>query len=834
MAIVTQELLNLINKLETEQQSVDNQINDIQSNAIPEARNKLDITVKEVESARDTVSSRLGIKIPSFDIPLVNENIATSSAKFVDDAFKIFNEGDKALKEPSKLKLNLPPKVSDFATQLAGGLSIKNFLSSLSGVSLPGMEELDSLKTLAAGAQAALDGNLSSISKTLGDVGALDAVKSFGDLKKYKDLATESYKKANSFIEEAKSLKEKGGKAIQEAENAYNQTKQTVESTVNGLKEQAKGLEVEAAKLYEQAKSLPDNLKEETLSKANALLEDAKSKYDDAKKTGENLVKDAQTKFESETAKAKSFLDKAREVENRPEVTQAKEYAVAVSEKEKEVNSIKAKVPSDVVATIESAVDATNKLESASAKASFIQESALKSRVVGDAPKNVASHVPLEFQSFSEWVLNRENEVYAEPNYQPPNIDLSPTVVDPNVNVSLVPSTVVTYKPPEPVLDTSYVIYRGASGAMKNPVKNEIEIGNYKHYGVERFPTRFKSFCDFGVNKDSVVDLNKLFSGYVDKIMSPIDIAIILNAGNVGMFNNIVPYGFGVGSELAAPITFQNTKLGRSYGTLFNQGGVGTKRGANWAFQPHWAGLYINFLLETNGIYQSDDDFIDLTHIKHLDTLIGKGSAYGLRLPNTAPLTEIPRSFPGAVIGYYNKATRQGHAEILLRVSLNGFLTLGGNTKIDDASKVGSSHGFKFYHSLKEFSPDHEVLIIRRGVKNGWTVNGRLDGRLKKTPVIDEYLRAIEDTSHPKNKKLLIGAYNLLRTHVSGIVYTRGDSMQNPTDIVVLDGTDKLGLLDDSFKLHGQYDSYINNRPPSPYNVIDGKELEKSADRIGH
>lgn len=854
MSIDTSKIINLVDELEKQQNSTNNEISNIKNKSIPAAENKLDIVTNEIKSAREYVQSRMasisagagGILpgIPSLPLPPLPSEIPTGIPE-INDIFKNFNEGDKAIKEQIKDKILIPPQISDAAIQLAGGISAKSFLDSLSSFSLPGLEELDSLKQLAADAQSTLNGELAGLEKSLGGIGSLEAVKSLGDLEKYKEMGKGLIDKANGFIEEGKKLKEQATSKIQEAKDALDKTKKSIESTVQGIKEQAKNLENQAVSLVEQAKNLPEQARGQLLEQANSLISQASQKYEESKKTAEDLVKKADETYKTSSAEAKKLLEKVDELESRPEVLESKAIQQEIANKEAEVESIKSSISPDDIKKLESAVAAKSKLDSAIAKASAIQDFAMKSKQNMEPPIDVKSHVPVEFEPFSEWVLKKENEVYVEPNTESPNRDLRTEAgIKPLLEPNIVPSQYgYLSNTPTPPVSERFIIYRGASGGIKKPTSIDMMNGNFKDFGVERFPTRFRSFCDFGVETDSVVNINKLFEGYVDKIMSPIDIAIILNAGNVGMFNNVVPYGFGVGSELAAPITFQNTRSGKTNGAMFDKGGVGTKRGENWAFQPHWSGLYVNFLLDKNGIYQSDSDFIDFLYAKHMDRLIRDGISYGLKLSNTAPLTDIPKAFPGAVIGYYDKATSQGHTEILLRVALNGFLTLGGNIKLDGTG-VGTTHGFRFYSSLKEFSPNHEVLLIRRGTKNGWTVNGRLDGRIKRTPVIDEYMRAIEDKTHHKNRKLLIGAYNLLRNHLSGIVYAREDmsteitpnftaniTFQDPGLVSEI----KRPLLSDSkFTLHTQYDSYINGIHKTPFSVINSKDIEKSSEKEGH
>lgn len=852
-----------INSVSSYIQSLNNELNELDAEAadildkrLPAAENTLDIVVNEIESARQYVTSRgfgkLRDDVLSF-LPQDGGVIPSGSLQEVkDDIFKLFNEGDSALKEAAKFKLNVPPAVSDFATQIAGGLSIKNLTSLLGISSLLDDEDLASLKNIVDTAQGVIRGDMTAITGVLGDIGGETAITAFQDLQKYKNTVEGAINKGKGYIEEANRLKNLGEQKIQEAKDAYEKTKQSIETTIQSVKNEARNLENQANSLLQEAKNLPAKLRDETVAKAEGLFNDAKQKYEEAKQTGENLVKSAQQAYDSASSEAKRLLDESKEINSKPEIITAKLMTEELDKKQKEVDKIKSTVNDPtVIQKIESVVEEKTKLEIAASKAATVQEFKKKSAAVPNQDV-IANHVPSEFKSFSEWVLDEKNEIYSTPQ----EILESTGFIEYTPSYSAYQSSKII----EPTTIKNFIIHRGFNGTIKNPTANEVRSTSYS-FGKERFPVRFKSYCEFGKSNKSVVNLSKLFDGYIDKIISPVDIAIILNAGNVGMFNNTIPYGFGVGSELAAPITFQNTFDAKTSGDLFDKGGVGTGKSENWAYQPHWSGLYVNFLLDKNGIYQSDEDFIDITYAKKMEKLIKDGISYGIILKNTSPLSDIPKAFPGAIIGFYDKATRKGHVELLLKVAINGFLTLGGNIKIEGTSKIGTTHGFKFYNSLKDFSPNHEVMILRRGVKNGWTTNGRLDGKLKRSHVIDEYMRAIEDKTHPKNKKLLSGAYDLLKNHLSSVIFERENIKDNTTngmqslldgvstleDPTLLDGSfqetsirlDKIErptLVDNSFKLHIEFNNYIKGNDPSQVTIISEKEqfYNDAASNQGH
>jgi len=773
-----------INKINEEKEKLKSKISDLEFQEIPAAEKELQSIIGEIESARTSVENRVANLVSGFNggIPPLN-NLSNK----IDDTFRLFNEGENALKEPTKVKINILPKIGDLTTLLAGGIKLQNFLSSLSSFGLPGIEELDKVKEMADKAREDLQNELSGIQNELGDLATSDALQSFQDLKNLKE-------KAGSIIQEGKDLYEKGNQLkqqidskVKEAQTALDTAKSLAKDVSDKLKSTGQDLLNQANVLYEQAKSLPSNLAKDVIDKANALKSEAESKINEAKKSYDDAINSANKDYEKIKGEVSNLQNQYDNVQNDPKLQQSKALQAKLDDVQSRVDSITSTVSPEISSKLEKAAEYKNTSEVLTNKAATLQKNLQSNVKSGAVNIQVKKHNPKDFKPFSEWVLDTNNE-------------LPPTSTEP-----------------------SFVIYRGPNGKVKEPDFRRMKDDTYKNYGNSRYPTKYKSFCDFGKSGDTVVNLNKLFAGYTNKIISPIDVAILLNAGNVGMFNNTVPYGFGEGSELAAPVTFQNTPYAQSLGALFSKGGVGIKRDPNWSYLPEWAGLYANFLLEKNGIYQSDTDFMDLTFVKRIEAKYLNGN--GIRLKNTSPITDIPKNYPGAVICYYNKANRKGHIEILLRVTLGGFLTIGGNVKIEGASKVGTTHGFKFYTSLKDFSPNDDVMIISRGKKNSWLTNGRLDNRIKRTEIIDEYMRSIENTSDPKNSKLLAGAYTLLKPHLSDIVYTRDVEKKS-----ILTKDSRGYLPDESFNIHNEYNSYISGSRPLE---LDYPIVVKSNDSSG-
>ena len=107
----------------------------------------------------------------------------------------------------------------------------------------------------------------------------------------------------------------------------------------------------------------------------------------------------------------------------------------------------------------------------------------------------------------------------------------------------------------------------------------------------------------------------------------------------------------------------------------------------------------------------------------------------------------------------------------------------------------------------------------------GWTTNNRLDGRIKRTEIIDEYMKSIENKNSEKNTKLLVGGYSLLRDHLSDIIYSRNEVKNN-----VLSDNNRPISTDTSFQLHNEFNSYISGSRPLAldYNitVVNKEDLD--------
>ena len=823
---IISDLTSKLNNIESSIGTMDAKINSLQK--------QLEIKTEDLEEARNEVEKRVSNYINSSGIGPVVSDVTGLGGDVIDSItrtinsgslkeFDLYDPGDKVDKLDIKLKKLIPPKLSDLSTILAGGLSLKSLLSSLSSFSLPGLDELDDIAQYADQAKALYDGDLSTLTSTLGDVGALDAINSFEELKSLQasvgpiiEEGKKIYEQGKQYYDEGKAIADKASKVYKEYENLKKQGEAAWKEggrLWNEAKAEVDNLRNEAGRLLEEAKNLPGNLRDAAIAKANQLELEAKNKIESLKKEGQARLDSVKKEYDSLKTQSEDLLNKGKVLLEDPKVVAANEAQTKLDNAKQSVDLLKDSYSEDVVSTIESAVEKKQAFDTAINKVISTQKALLNSKEKTNITKEPVKHFPKDFRPFSEWVLTRENEVLnievpqggqstTTDSTQLVTVEGSPTLLSNTIPTDDVGSQLSnqTLTQSAPVQSNPYIIYRGATGKINNPTLAQMNSGTYTNFGFERIPTQFKSYFDFGKSESTPVNLKKLFDGYLDSIMSPIDVALLLNPGNVGMFNNVAPYGFGEGSELAAAVTFQKTTQ-RSVGSLFSKGGIGTEEQPNWAYNPEWAGLYINFLLEENGVFQSDEDFLNFRKIANVEKYINEG--HGLKLKNTAPLTEIPRSFPGAVIAYFDKATRKGHAELLLRTTIGGFITLAGNIQLDRVSKFGATHGFKTYYSLKEFSPSNDVYIIKRGKKNGWTVNGRLDGRIKRTPALNEYMLSIENSNSPKNTKLFAEAYNILRGNISDSIYTRSNEIK-------LTGDNKLTLTDQSFNIHTYNDIYLS------------------------
>jgi hypothetical protein len=115
---------------------------------------------------------------------------------------------------------------------------------------------------------------------------------------------------------------------------------------------------------------------------------------------------------------------------------------------------------------------------------------------------------------------------------------------------------------------------------------------------------KYKSLFSFGTNK------NAFFKGYASKINSPIDVALLCNPRDVGLFNKNIPYTFSEGSETHLIITNADGVERKNEGGIGNKeyGKDSTKIDANWAHTPFWCGFTVDFLLYKNGEYKSDSN----------------------------------------------------------------------------------------------------------------------------------------------------------------------------------------------------------------------------------
>lgn len=146
--------------------------------------------------------------------------------------------------------------------------------------------------------------------------------------------------------------------------------------------------------------------------------------------------------------------------------------------------------------------------------------------------------------------------------------------------------------------DPNGIIYRGTK--PKDYAKGTTPKNTYG------MVTRYKNLFNWGLN------LGSIFSGYT--INSPVDVALLLNSGAIGLFNKNIPYLFDEGCETHLAITRASNVIRK------DEGGVGDFNtnareylDANWAANPHWCGLCTNFMLYTNGQYKADSNLANIT-----------------------------------------------------------------------------------------------------------------------------------------------------------------------------------------------------------------------------
>lgn len=307
--------------------------------------------------------------------------------------------------------------------------------------------------------------------------------------------------------------------------------------------------------------------------------------------------------------------------------------------------------------------------------------------------------------------------------------------------------------------DPNGIIYRGTR--PRDYKKPPAIRPNIKYGSVER---RYKSLFDFGK------DLNGIFSGY--QADSPVDIALLMNSGAIGRFNKNWPYMFGEGSEIHAAILRSNPawiddKQQGGFGIF----GAGRKYAdANWAANPHWCGIFTNFALHTNGLYQSDSKLVNITGTATVQSLyksspfntVPEGLTKSKREKIQAQLDELMADTTGANQNEIDKLKKKlngepsfdengkcalflqgehwtadgltsagvdlwdrikqwpggfcvrrhphkngGHVEVLLHMTKTGKIyTIGGNTGLTDSNGNGSEYGIKRYTSIHRFCSD--------------------------------------------------------------------------------------------------------------------------------
>lgn len=130
-------------------------------------------------------------------------------------------------------------------------------------------------------------------------------------------------------------------------------------------------------------------------------------------------------------------------------------------------------------------------------------------------------------------------------------------------------------------------------------------------------PEKYKSLFDYGQS------LEKFFDGYVGRIKSPVDVALLCNTVYVGGFNKNIPYTFDEGSEtqLVMIRAYRDPSKKGLLGTApaFKKNVIEQKSGSkleyldkNWSENPYWCGLTVDFLLNSNKQYISDEIYLPI------------------------------------------------------------------------------------------------------------------------------------------------------------------------------------------------------------------------------
>lgn len=360
--------------------------------------------------------------------------------------------------------------------------------------------------------------------------------------------------------------------------------------------------------------------------------------------------------------------------------------------------------------------------------------------------------------------------------------------------------------------DPNGIIYRGENAweYTKPPTpRPEITYGK-----VER---RYKNLFNFGK------DLKGIFSGY--QANSPVDVALLMNSGAIGRFNKNWPYMFGEGSEIHAAIirsspSFIDDKQLGGFGIF----GAGKKyASANWGADPHWCGLFADFALHTNGLYESDSKLVSIVATKSVESLY-KNSPFNtvpknltakekkrildkldeLRADttgtNTDEIAELEnkidgkptfnasgncalflqgehwtssgltangvdllnriKDWPGAFCVRRHPHKNGGHVEVLLHMTKTGKLyTIGGNTGLNDSNGNGSEYGVKRYNSVHEFCSRGTYTHFY--IYKRGTSNPYTNGIGVSVKKTELYNKYVKDLD--SDKELNTASYNILR-----------------------------------------------------------------------
>lgn len=278
---------------------------------------------------------------------------------------------------------------------------------------------------------------------------------------------------------------------------------------------------------------------------------------------------------------------------------------------------------------------------------------------------------------------------------------------------------------------------------------------------------KYRSFLEHGNS------LDKLWNKWSNNIQSPLDVTLLLNPPNVGVFNTTVPYCFDAGSELH--LALLRSSLTKKYVDVSKTGDVvgvtpiSNKEKfaeANWALSPQWSSVFVDFVTINNGgQYISDQESLSFDELVGRNTdpqfsdivSFKKGIHFGTSgwTQRGIEVLDSIKRWPGGLIYHDN------HVEVLLHMSKNnGIITCAGNVSLPGEGRgvVDSNFvGIKSYKFLTQFTDENQVFVIKRGTNMAYT-NG-LGISIKRTSIFDEYEQRLRN----RDQLLTSKAFDLLQ-----------------------------------------------------------------------